>query len=38
MDFTPTSLTISTIPEPSTALLTGLGLMVLVFRRRHLQT
>jgi hypothetical protein len=35
LHFTPTSLTISTIPEPSTALLTALGLAVLVIRRRR---
>ncbi len=34
LTFTPASLTISTIPEPSTGLLTGLGLVVLLFRRR----
>ncbi len=34
MNFRPTSITFSTIPEPSTALLTGLGLLALVFRRR----
>lgn len=35
LTFTPTSLSISTIPEPSTALLTGLGLVALFFRRRR---
>jgi len=33
--FNATSFTISTIPEPSTALLTGLGLVALIFRRRR---
>ena len=33
--FSPNSLTIGTIPEPSSALLTGLGLADLVFRRRR---
>ena len=33
--FISNSLTISTIPEPSSALLTGLGLAALVFRRRR---
>lgn len=32
--FTPTALTIGVVPEPSTALLAGLGLMMPLFRRR----
>jgi hypothetical protein len=35
LSFTPTSVTISAIPEPSTAFLTGLGLVALFFHRRR---